>query len=74
MPPRPHQKHRPRHCRRPCQVHHGKPAVHASWRNCLVVEAMRDLVSDDDADAAVVERLGEVLAVEVRLQDSSGEN
>ena len=40
----------------------------------LVVEAVRDLVPDDDADAAVVERLREVLAVEVRLQDSGGEN
>ena len=40
----------------------------------LVVEAVRDLVPDDDSDAAVVERLREVLAVEVRLQDSGGEN
>lgn len=30
----------------------------------FVVEAMSDLVSDHDSDASVVERLGEVLAVE----------
>lgn len=35
---------------------------------------MRDLVSDDDPDAAVIKRLGEVLAVEQRLQDPSWEN
>ena len=40
----------------------------------FVVESVRDFVSDDDADAAVVERLGEVLAVEVRLQDSRREH
>ena len=40
----------------------------------FVVESVRDFVSDDDADAAVVERLGEVLAVEVRLQDAGGEH
>ena len=40
----------------------------------LVVEAMRDLVADDDADAAVVERLREVLVVERRLQYSRGEH
>ena len=40
----------------------------------LVVEAVRDLVPYDDADATVVERLREVLAVEVRLQDSGREN
>ena len=40
----------------------------------LVVEAVRDLVPDDDADAAVVERLREVLVVERRLQDARGEH
>ena len=40
----------------------------------LVVEAVRDLVADDDADAAVVERLREVLVVERGLQDSRGEH
>ena len=40
----------------------------------LVVEAVRDLVPDDDANAAVVERLREVLVVERRLQDASGEH
>ena len=40
----------------------------------LVVEAVRDLVADDDADAAVVERLGELAAVEQRLQDAGRKN
>ena len=40
----------------------------------LVVEAVRDLVADDDADAAVVERLREVLVVEWGLQDPRGEH
>ena len=40
----------------------------------FIVEAVRDLVPYDDADATVVERLREVLAVEVRLQDSGGEH
>ena len=35
---------------------------------------MRDFVPDDDADAAVVERLGEMLAVEQGLKDPGGEN
>ena len=42
--------------------------------SALVVEAVGDLVADDDADAAVVQRLREVLVVERRLQDSRGEH
>ena len=45
-----------------------------TFSRTFIVEAVRDLVADDDSDAAVVERLGEVLAVEVRLQDARGEN
>ena len=40
----------------------------------LVVEAVRDLVPDDAADATVVERLREVLVVERRLQDARREH
>ena len=40
----------------------------------LVVEAVCDLVSDDDADAAVVEALGEGGVVERRLQDARREH
>ena len=40
----------------------------------FVVEAVRDFVADDDADAAVVERLGELAAVEQRLQDTGREH
>ena len=40
----------------------------------LVVEAVRDLVADDDADAAVVERAREVLVVERWLEDARGEH
>ena len=40
----------------------------------LVVEAVGDLVSDDDPDAAVVHGLGEVLVVEGRLQDARREH
>ena len=36
----------------------------------LVVEAVGDLVADHHADAAVVQRLGKVLRVEQRLQDT----
>ena len=43
-------------------------------KTTFIVEAVRDLVPDDDADATVVERLREVLAVEIRLQDARGEN
>ena len=35
--------------------------------SALVVEAVRDLVADDDADAAEVQALREVLVVERRL-------
>ena len=35
---------------------------------------MRDLVADDDADAAVVQGLREVLVVERRLQDPRREH
>ena len=42
--------------------------------HCLVIESVRDLVPDDDADAAVVHRLREVLVVEGRLQDTSREH
>ena len=54
--------------------HLGKTQSSKSTSPAFIVEAMRDLVPDDDADTTVVERLREVLAVEVRLQDSSGEN
>ena len=40
----------------------------------LVVEPVRDLVSDDDAYPAVVERLWEVLVVERGLEDGRGEH
>ena len=40
----------------------------------LVVEAVRNFMTDDDADAAVVERLGELAAVEERLEDSGREH
>lgn len=39
-----------------------------------VVEAVRDLVPDDNANAPVVEGLGEGRVVEGRLQDSRGEH
>ena len=39
-----------------------------------VVEAVSDLVADDHADAAVVQRAGEVLVVERGLQDASREH
>ncbi len=40
----------------------------------LVVKAVGDLVADYHADAAVVQRLGEVLAVEQRLEDPRGKH
>lgn len=40
----------------------------------LVVEAVRDLVTDDDPDPAVVERLREVLVVEGWLEDAGREH
>ena len=42
--------------------------------SALVVEAVGDLVADYDADAAVVQRLREVLVVERRLQYPRGEH
>ena len=54
--------------------HLGKTQSSKSTSPTFIVEAVRDLVPYDDADATVVERLREVLAVEVRLQDSGGEN
>ena len=58
--------------------------VSSCWRGAIymslevlytfIVESVGDLVADDDADAAVVQRLREVLVVERRLQDSRGEH
>lgn len=52
-------------------LHHVAVLVELS---ALVVEAVRDLVSDDNADAAVVERFGKAAAVEERLQNAGREN
>ncbi len=40
----------------------------------LVVEAVRDLVPNDDTDTAVVQGLGEVFVVERWLQDGGREH
>jgi hypothetical protein len=40
----------------------------------FVVKPVRDLVANHNADSAIVERLGEVLAVEEGLKDSRREH
>ena len=53
------------------------PQTNSSLRwahQTFIVKPVGDLVADDDADAAVVERLGKVLAVEQRLQNSGGKH
>ncbi len=42
--------------------------------SAFVVEAVGDLVADDNPDPAVVEALGKELVVEWRLQDAGGEH
>ena len=59
------------------QVVLGPPVVEASLGvelRALVVEAVADLVADDDADGAVVHGVGGVEVERRRLQDSGGED